>query len=157
MHGSGFETLVEFFERGPVFRILVVDLAGHSGPILGNLLVPKRNEKGCETLPFLGGKCFDLGLDFLNAHGCIMDEVKVFATIRRRRFQPCGPESPARRRTSAAAGGIDHGAAGSSRSTRQKRRGPIAPPAWVKTSGSPVPALVSTGAQSFRVAPDQSR
>jgi hypothetical protein len=34
VHGLGFEALIEFCERSPVFRLVVVDLSSHSGSIV---------------------------------------------------------------------------------------------------------------------------
>jgi len=60
--------LVKLFECSPVFRALVVDLAGHLIPIIRKLLVSKGDEKGSQPLPFLHRESLDLSLDFLNAH-----------------------------------------------------------------------------------------
>lgn len=80
LHGSGFETLIEFFDCGPVFRIFVIDSAGHAGSILRNLLVSQRDKKGSKTLPLLRWESLDLVLDFLNAHICSVDAGEYFAS-----------------------------------------------------------------------------
>lgn len=77
--GSGFETLIELLKRGPVSRVLVVDLAGHTGPIFRELLVPQGDEKSSQASPLLDGKGLDLALDFLNAHGRTLGIEEGFA------------------------------------------------------------------------------
>ena len=72
--------MIEIFERGPVFRLLVVNHPGHAGSILRKLLVPQGYEKRGQTFPLVGGKSLDLGLDFLNTHDRIIDAGKFFAT-----------------------------------------------------------------------------
>lgn len=65
---SGFESLIKILERGPVLRILIVDFAGHAGLMVRELLVPQRNEKSGQALPFRHRKRLDLGFDLLDAH-----------------------------------------------------------------------------------------
>lgn len=80
LHGSGFESLIEFFDCGPVFRIFVIDSAGHVGSILRNFLVSQRDKKGSKPLPLLRWEGFNLVLDFLNAHFGSVDAEKCFAS-----------------------------------------------------------------------------
>lgn len=69
VHGLGFETLIEFFERDPTLWLVVVDLTGHSDLVIFDLLMSQRDKEGGQTFPFFDWQGLNLQFNFLNAHG----------------------------------------------------------------------------------------
>jgi hypothetical protein len=80
LHDSGFETLIKLFDGATVFRILVIDSAGHAGTILCHFLVSRRDEKGGKALSLLRWGGLDFVFDFLNAHWISLEAGKFFAS-----------------------------------------------------------------------------